>query len=65
MRSEPDFPVYHPDGGPGDVYDDNGVDLTQVRAMLDLTPEQRLRLVEGFAEDTLRVWARSGVRPVR
>jgi hypothetical protein len=37
--------------------DENGVDRAQIRAMLRLTPEERLRFVEEFVE--------SAPRPVR
>jgi hypothetical protein len=47
------------------AYDDNGVDRTQIRAMLALSPEQRLRRVEAFAEATMRIWAQNGVSPLR
>ena len=33
--------------------DENGVDRGQIRAMLRLTPEERLRLVEEFVESAL------------
>ncbi|HYJ08780.1 MAG TPA: hypothetical protein VEX18_07215 [Polyangiaceae bacterium] len=65
MATDSDFPVYYPAEGPGDFYDDNGVDLTQIRDFLAKTPEQRLRVAEGFAEDTLRFWAQNGIRPLR
>ena len=65
MADETDFPVYYPENGSGDFYDENGVDRTQIRAMLRLSPEQRLRYAQGFAEDTLRIWAQNGIRPVR
>jgi hypothetical protein len=65
VAAEDDFPVYYPENGPGDFYDENGVDRTQIRAMLRLTPEQRLRYAQRFAEDTLRVWTSNGLRRVR
>ena len=65
LATESEFPVYYPSDGPGTFYDENGVDLTQISAFLAKTPEQRLRIAEGFAEDTLRFWSRNGVRPLR
>ena len=43
-----------PDAGNIDLasmtdYDEHGVDLTLIRAMLDLTPAERLQLVQDFA----------------
>jgi hypothetical protein len=38
---------------PAPDIDENGVDLAQVRAMLALTPEQRLKKMEEFT-DSLR-----------
>jgi hypothetical protein len=45
--------------------DVNGVDRSQIRAALRLTPVERLRRAEQFAEDTLRVWEQNGIRPLR
>jgi len=45
--------------------DANGVDRSQIRAALRLTPAERLRRAEQFAEDTLRVWEQNGIRPLR
>jgi hypothetical protein len=45
--------------------DANGVDRSQIRAALRLTPVERLRRAEQFAEDTLRVWEQNGIRPLR
>ena len=47
------------------IYDDNGVDLTLVRKMLRLSPEERLRYVEELVEEILEVWELNGTRPVR
>lgn len=45
--------------------DDNGVDRTQIREMLRLTPEQRLRRVQEFVESLLELRALNEKRSVR
>ena len=45
--------------------DENGVDREQIRAMLRLTPEERLRLVEEFVESALEIRELNAARPVR
>jgi hypothetical protein len=45
--------------------DDNGVDRAQIRAMLALTPEARLRRVEEFVEAALEIRELNAARPVR
>ena len=45
--------------------DENGVDRSQIRAALRLTPVERLRRVEEFVEGTMRVWEQNGIRPLR
>ncbi len=35
--------------------DDNGVDRAQIREMLDLSPEERLRRVQEFVESLLEI----------
>jgi hypothetical protein len=45
--------------------DANGVDRSQIRAALRLTPVERLRRAQEFAEDTLRLWEPNGIRPLR
>ena len=42
--------------------DENGVDLAQIRAMLDLTPAERLLRVTEFMNSLLAVRARNGTR---
>jgi hypothetical protein len=37
------------------VHDANGVDRTQIRAMLALSPEQRLRRMQQFVESVLEI----------
>ena len=45
--------------------DENGVDRAQIRAMLTLTPEERLRRVEEFVESALEIRELNEARPVR
>ena len=45
--------------------DANGVDRAQIRAMLTLTPEERLRHVEEFLEAALEIRELNGPSPVR
>ena len=45
--------------------DENGVDRAQIRAMLALTPEERLRRVEEFVESALEIRELNAARPVR
>ena len=45
--------------------DANGVDRAQIRAMLDLTPEERLRKVEDFTRGLLEIRDRNAGRPLR
>jgi hypothetical protein len=45
--------------------DDNGVDRTQIREMLRLTPEERLRRVQEFVESLLELRALNEKRSVR
>lgn len=45
--------------------DENGVDRAQIRAMLELTPEERLRRVEQFVESVLEIRRLNEERPVR
>jgi hypothetical protein len=40
---------------PGPEIDDEGVDRAQIRAMLALTPEERLRRVGEFVESALEI----------
>jgi hypothetical protein len=49
---------------PPDI-DENGVDREQIRAMLRLTPEERLRFVEEFVESALEIRELNAARPVR
>jgi hypothetical protein len=45
--------------------DANGVDRTQIRAMLDLTPEERLRKVEDFVRVLVDIRDRNAGNPIR
>jgi hypothetical protein len=57
-----------PDDDPAPVepdVDDNGVDRAQIRAMLALEPEERLRRVEEFVEAALEIRELNAARPVR
>jgi hypothetical protein len=52
------------DPEPPDI-DAYGVGRAQIRAMLRLSPEERLRRVEEFVESVLEIRDLSGPRPVR
>lgn len=45
--------------------DENGVDRAQIRAMLQLSPEERLRRVEAFVASAIEIRERSAEPPVR
>lgn len=45
--------------------DEDGVDRAQIRAMLALSPEERLRRVEAFVEAALEIRELNAARPVR
>ena len=47
------------------LVDENGVDRTQIRRMLDLSPEERLRRVQEFVESLLEIRDLNEKRPVR
>lgn len=49
----------------GPDIDASGVDRAQIRAMLALTPEGRLRRVEEFVEAALEIRELNGSGPVR
>jgi len=46
-------------------FDENGVDLAQIREMLDFTPDQRLMLVQNLADSIAEIRALNGVRALR
>ena len=45
--------------------DENGVDRAQIRAMLALTPEERLQRVQEFVESALEIRAANANGPIR
>ena len=45
--------------------DDNGVDLAQIREMLDLTPAERLLVIQNLADSIAQIRALNDPRPVR
>jgi hypothetical protein len=45
--------------------DENGVDLAQIREMLDLTPAERMRVVENLADSLDRIRKLNGIRALR
>jgi len=45
--------------------DENGVDRSQIREMLRLTPEQRLARIQDFVESVLAIRELNEARPVR
>lgn len=45
--------------------DADGVDRAQIRAMLALTPEERLRRIEEFVEAALEIRELNGTGPLR
>jgi hypothetical protein len=45
--------------------DENGVDRAQIREMLRLSPEERLRRVEDYVESVLEIREINGPRAVR
>ena len=49
---------------PPDI-DENGVDRAQIRGMLLLTPEERLKKVEEFLESAFEIREWNDARPVR
>ena len=50
--------------GPSDI-DDNGIDRAQIREMLDLSPEERLRRLQEFVESLLEIRELNEERPLR
>lgn len=45
--------------------DENGVDRSQIRAMLELTPEQRLKRIEEFVDSLREIRELNEQRPRR
>ncbi len=54
-----------PIAAPAPDLDSAGVDRAQIRAMLALTPEERLRRVEELVESILEVRELNAARPLR
>jgi hypothetical protein len=50
---------------PEETSDELGVDRSQIRAMLALSPVERLELASQFAEGVLEIRARNDVRTIR
>ena len=50
---------------PAPDIDESGVDRAQIRAMLALTPEERLRQVEDFLESVFEIRELNDTPPVR
>ena len=45
--------------------DQSGVDRAQIRAMLDMSPEARLRKVEDFVQSVIEIQERNAERQIR
>lgn len=45
--------------------DENGVDRRQIRAMLELAPEDRLKRIEEFVDSVAEIRRLNGERPLR
>ena len=54
-----------PDASPERDVDADGVDRAQIRAMLALSPEERLRCVEELVESILEIRELNAARPLR
>jgi hypothetical protein len=59
LRADPDPVPCEPD------IDENGVDLAQIREMLDLTPAERLLVIQNLADGVAEIRALNEPRPVR
>ncbi len=46
-------------------FDENGVDLAQIREMLDLTPAERLLVLENLVDSISEIRALNGPRTLR
>jgi hypothetical protein len=46
-------------------FDENGVDLAQIREMLDLTPAERLLVVQNLVDSVAEIRALNGPRSLR
>ena len=58
-------PVAEGSARPPIEIDENGVDRAQIRAMLDLSPEERLRKVEDFVRGLVEIRDRNAGHPIR
>ena len=47
------------------TFDENGIDREQIRQMLKLSPEERLRRVQEFVEAALAIRELNEKRPIR
>jgi len=54
-----------PSDDPDALHDANGVDRSQIREMLKLTPEQRLLRVQEFVESVLEIRSLNEERAIR
>lgn len=43
------------------IHNEDGVDMTYVRAMLELTPAERLKLLENHVNAIVEAWERNGL----
>jgi hypothetical protein len=57
--------IEEPSVPPESDVDANGVDRAQIRAMLALSPEERLRRVEELVESILEIRELNAARPLR
>lgn len=56
-------PALEPAPGEPDI-DADGVDRAQIRAMLELTPEERLKRVQEFVESAFEIRMLNGAGPL-
>jgi len=59
-----DLPEESPQAAASPDIDDNGVDRAQIRAMLALTPLERIERVERFVEAVLEIRELNAPRPL-
>ena len=59
VLADPDSVPCEPD------IDENGVDLAQIREMLDLTPAERLLVIQNLADGIADIRALNESRPLR
>ena len=46
-------------------FDENGVDLAQIRQMLDLPPVERLMVIQGLVDSIVEIRSLNEPRPIR